>query len=544
MANEVNILVKSTDKTKEGFDSASNNAKGFSNSLKAISTAFAGLAAIDFFKGTMDEARESIRANKLTEAAIKSTGGAAKITADQVGDLATSISNATAVDDELIQSGANLLLTFTNIQNGVGKGNDIFNQATKVATDMTAALNNGAVTQEGLKASSIQLGKALNDPIKGISALQRVGVTFTADQKKQIENFIKHNDIMSAQKVILGELNKEFGGAAAAAADPAQKAQVAWKNFQEEIGLKLLPVVTKLLDWFQKILPYVIKIADWIINFAQNNKVLVGFLLAVIAAIKIWTVVQAILDAELFANPIGLIVLAIAALVAGIIYVATKTRFFQTVWADVWGFMKAIGAWFAGPFVDFFVGAWDWIVNAFKTARDAIIGFLQKIINFAIDVILTVARIGAKIPGPFQQAFKDAVDAATKAKEDINYQLNQIKDKTVTVTVNGVVRTASDPSHYFGGLASGGIVGAASGMIRNGLTWVGEQGPELVRLPSGSSVYSHGDSQRMASQSGDSGGQIQVTPVVNPAADSLTATWLQKMMNSGLLTFNAKWIVN
>src|SRR5258706_10758602 len=180
MSNEVTILVNSKDKTKEGFDSATKNASGFSNAVKGISTAFAGLAVIDFFKGTMDEARESIRTNKLTEAAIKSTGGAAMVTADQVGSLATKLSNLTGVDDELIQSGENLLLTFTNIHNAAGKGNDIFNQATAAATDMTAALNDGAATQDGLKSSSIQLGKALNDPIKGITALQKVGVTFSA----------------------------------------------------------------------------------------------------------------------------------------------------------------------------------------------------------------------------------------------------------------------------------------------------------------------------------------------------------------------------
>jgi phage-related minor tail protein len=93
-------------------------------------------------------------------------------------DLATAISNKTGIDDEAIQSGENLLLTFTNIRNETGKGNDVFNQATQTITDMSVALG------QDMKSSAIQVGKALNDPIKGVTALQRVGVSFTAAQKR------------------------------------------------------------------------------------------------------------------------------------------------------------------------------------------------------------------------------------------------------------------------------------------------------------------------------------------------------------------------
>jgi hypothetical protein len=86
-----------------------------------------------------------------------------------VGDLATAVSKKAGIDDEAIQSGENLLLTFTNVGNEVGKGNDIFSQATQTMTDMSVALGTD------MKSSAIQLGKALNDPVQGISALQRIG---------------------------------------------------------------------------------------------------------------------------------------------------------------------------------------------------------------------------------------------------------------------------------------------------------------------------------------------------------------------------------
>src|SRR5207237_7672973 len=130
---------------------------------------------------------------------------------------------------------SNLLMTFTGLRNEVGKGNDVFNQATQIATDMGAALGTEP------KAAAIQLGKALNDPIKGVSALSRVGVSFTSQQKDQIKTLVKSGDTLGAQKIILGELNKEFGGAAAASATSGEKMSVAFGNFKEQIGTALLP---------------------------------------------------------------------------------------------------------------------------------------------------------------------------------------------------------------------------------------------------------------------------------------------------------------
>lgn len=229
--------------------------------IAAVGPALAGLAVGAGIKQFIDDARESAKVGRLTEQVVRSTGGAAKITADQVGDLATAISNKTGADDEAIQSGQNLLLTFTNIRNGVGKGNDIFNQASQAITDMTAALNGGEVTAEGMKSSSIQLGKALNDPIKGVTALQKVGVSFTADQKKQIKTLVESGDTMQAQKIILGELSKEFGGAAAAAADPVTKLKTIIGNASESIGGALLPIVNKGAIVLGTIIPKAVNLA-------------------------------------------------------------------------------------------------------------------------------------------------------------------------------------------------------------------------------------------------------------------------------------------
>jgi len=193
---------------------------------------------------------ESEKVAAQTGAVLKSTGGAANVTAGHVGDLADSLSKMSGTDDEAIASGENMLLTFTNVQNKVGKGNDIFDQATQTMLDMSTAL--GQDTTQ----SAMQLGKALNDPIQGITALRRVGVSFTDAQESQIKALVASGKTMDAQKIILGELQKEFGGSAKAAGDTFAgamgKLKVQAGNFMEDVGGKLAPFVVGFTDAFGK----------------------------------------------------------------------------------------------------------------------------------------------------------------------------------------------------------------------------------------------------------------------------------------------------
>jgi hypothetical protein len=246
-----------------GMESAGKSAgasasKGFGGAFKAGVTgvvATLGLAklagsAIGFAKDSIGEARESQKVGAVTAQIIKSTGGVAKVTADQVGDLSTAISNKTGVDDEAIQAGANMLLTFKNVRNEVGDGANVFDRATQAAADLSAA---GFGDMAG---QSKMLGKALNDPVKGISALSRSGVTFSDQQKKQIKTLVDSGKTLDAQKIILKEVESQVGGTAAASATAGEKLATAWGNFKEGIGTSLLPTVDKLAGFLQnKLLP-------------------------------------------------------------------------------------------------------------------------------------------------------------------------------------------------------------------------------------------------------------------------------------------------
>ncbi|MDO9498105.1 MAG: hypothetical protein Q7J48_20545 [Nocardioides sp.] len=223
----------------------------------------AGYAAISIGKDAYAEAKEARKVGALTTSTIKATGGAANISAKQVGELSEAIMMKTAVDDEAIQTGANLLLTFKNVRNEVGAGNKIFNEATEAAVDLSAA-GFGSVDS-----AAKMLGKTLNDPVKGITALSRAGVTFTEQQKTKIASLVEENDLLAAQKIILGEVQSQVGGAAAAQADAGDKLGVVIGNIKEDIGTALMPTIDRFADWLSDKGPAAgRKFSGWITNDA------------------------------------------------------------------------------------------------------------------------------------------------------------------------------------------------------------------------------------------------------------------------------------
>ena len=261
------VLSLDTDQTKfkKGLDDAHSHAKGVTGAIGGI---FDGLGKLGFgifgvtqlvgafsglTQGLLGDALAAEGIAKATDAVIASTKGAAGMSADAVADLATELSKLTPFEDDAIQGAENMLLTFTSI------GKEVFPDATETVLNMSQALG------QDLKSSAIQLGKALNDPIEGASALRRVGVALTDAQQDQIKAFMTTGDIMSAQKIILGELKTEFGNAARAAGETAAGKMKIFEtqigNVKEAIGGALLPVLSKLMD---KLTPLVTAFGLWL----------------------------------------------------------------------------------------------------------------------------------------------------------------------------------------------------------------------------------------------------------------------------------------
>jgi hypothetical protein len=209
-----------------------------------LAAVFAGVKIGQFFGDALTEAIEAQKVSAATDAIIKSTGGAAKVSAENVAALSEALSVKVGVDDELIQTGANLLLTFKNVRNEAGEGNKIFDKAVTLTQDLAAA-GFGSV-----ESASKTLGKALQDPVKGMTALSRAGVTFTDSQKKQIKALVASGDLLGAQRLILAEIESQVGGVGEATATTGEKVRVAWNNVKEQLGTALLPTLERVGKWF------------------------------------------------------------------------------------------------------------------------------------------------------------------------------------------------------------------------------------------------------------------------------------------------------
>ena len=185
---------------------------------------------------SMKAAMGSREAFAQVEAALASMGNASGRSAEQLKAAAGELQRmSTFDDDDILQKVTANLLTFGNVSG------EVFDRAQQAALDMSARLG------QDLQSSAIQLGKALNDPVKGLTALGRVGVQFSEGQKAAIKAMVAANDIYGAQSTILGELEKQFRGAAKAQRDAAPGADFAerWRTFQEEIGERLMPVLER-----------------------------------------------------------------------------------------------------------------------------------------------------------------------------------------------------------------------------------------------------------------------------------------------------------
>lgn len=377
------------------------------------------------FKAAIQSANDHAKALALTEAGIKSTGGAANVTAKQIGDFANALEKKTGVDDLAIQSGQNMLLTFTAIRNEVGKGNDIFNQTSRAVTDMAVRMNNGSANAEQMSKTAILVGKALADPIKGLSALHRVGVEFTDGQKKAIETMVKAGDTMGAQKVILKELNKEFGGSAEAVGKtlPGQlnilKARL--DDVAQKIGDKLIPALTSAVSWVSANWPQISAVFETVSN------AVIGAVSFVVDAVRAnWPQIKQI-ALEVFATVKGAIEAAIptirqiaAALVEfarqAFPIVVQAVQAFLTVWRAVWPTVQAVMTPIVqaiGPLLrgmadvirgvvaiikGIFSGDWSLVWSGFTKVVSGAVQIVRTLLEAAVRVLVAIAaRIGAGI---------------------------------------------------------------------------------------------------------------------------------------------------
>ena len=216
-----------------------------------IGAAFIGMGLA--VRRGFNEFADSQRVMAQTRAVLKSTGGEAGVTAKHVTELATSLSHMSGIDDETVQASENLLLTFTNVKNFVhGQFVGTFDEATRAIADVATAMASRSGGELDLQSATLQVGKALQDPVRGMTALRRVGVNFSQSQQDLVKHLVDTGHTLDAQRIILKELHKEFGGSAEAAGNTLPGALNKLNNaFDEAMGKMVAtaaPALTSIID--------------------------------------------------------------------------------------------------------------------------------------------------------------------------------------------------------------------------------------------------------------------------------------------------------
>ena len=199
--------------------------KGFA----PIGTALAGAWGL---KTSVAAFQDSLTQSRKLNSVLAATGGAAGLTGKQISDFAADLQKVTNFEDDATVGAAALLASFTNIRG------DVFKDTIKSAADMTTILGGD------LQGNVRLLGKALNDPSEGLSRLTRAGVSFTDQQKKQIETMQASGNVLGAQGIILKAMSEKFGGAAEASAEPLKQLQNTIGDVAENIGSLMLPALS------------------------------------------------------------------------------------------------------------------------------------------------------------------------------------------------------------------------------------------------------------------------------------------------------------
>lgn len=237
---------------KQAQDSAASLSKTIGNLQKVIKTtmSLAGLgvgvsSVVRFGKASVEAAESANKSLQLLNNTLKVTGATAWTTSQDMVKMSEEIAHSTNYSVGEIQDLQSVLLGFKNITG------DTFENATTAITDMATVMG------MDLKSAVQTVGKALDDPIKGLDSLRRQGFAFTDEQKQEMQILVENGEIIKAQNLILQELETTYGGAAKAARSGFDAQRDAVLEFKETLGNQLMPVMEQLAsssaDTFNKL---------------------------------------------------------------------------------------------------------------------------------------------------------------------------------------------------------------------------------------------------------------------------------------------------
>jgi hypothetical protein len=437
--------------------SVQNFGRGIRN-VGAMLTATVTLPLILAARVGIDELNSAQAAAAQTNAVLKSTGGVAGVSAARVSNLATALMKMSGIDDQVIQGGENILLTFTKI----GAKDGVFDRATRAALDLSVAFG------KDMNSSAILVGKALQDPVKGVAALSRVGVSFTKQQKAVIKKLVETGKSAQAQKLILRELEMQVGGSAKAfgttAAGAVGRLKEQFAGIAARMVTMLLPAFVKLTGWLERGM-------NWFEGLSGSTQKWIGVIALVGGVVGPVLIVLGTLVAAIAAiGAIGMLVVTQIGLMAGIFVVAYKrSGIFRSFINKLASALRA--------YVKILVsahGAIARLVSRVVTAITSserfrtIVGGVSTALRAYVKVLVTVygtiatfvVRVGSAIA--HSQTFRAWLELTKGSLKVVGAALGLVIDALI-----GIAR------------AVGTAAGKLSGVLKPALTWIQQNGGQV-----------------------------------------------------------------
>jgi len=477
----IKAVITAEDRASAALKNFGNNASTMGSKIKkglklaAVATAAAGAAAIAFGVSSVKSYQESENALTQLRVALKATKGVAKVSEKSMVAFANSMQKVTKFSDEEILSAEALQLTFKAI------GKDIFPRVTKAAMDMSEFLG------KDLNSTMTQLGKAMQDPVKGATALSKQGSLAKTELQHLRDMAASGSSIFEQQTYILEALESQYKGAAEAAGLTfAGKLKILGNQFdeiKESIGKvivdALLPLMNSLSafvasDQFQL----------WLTNLTNWLKINLPLAIA-------WLKDEGIPFLQKAFNALWPVIQTTANVFKRIIEFMNNNQW--VIWAliAVLGSLKVAFA-IAGVISKFkaaLAGA-----RAAYVLTSAVLSVPIAITVLAGAALIAMGLIIAKAKetmavldqlGEAQRMQGDSFDSATKGLRDLAKNGTPAQRKRAKATLN-------NPAYY-----SQKANATGTDFFGGGMSLVGERGPEMVTLPRGSKVSRADETKRM-----------------------------------------------
>ena len=246
--NQTNKLSNSSRGATKSLQGTSVAAKGLGSALQAsLAPIVAVGSAFALLNNSIGTFLARDRDIKILEQGLKNLGAGAT-TLNELQEVADRFGKTTLFNQEDFTRGFNLLTSFRNI------GVDAYERVAQSAADIAQ------VNQVDVSTSFMQLAKALQDPERNLSNLNRSGIAFTKTQTEVIKELMKTNKVAEAHKMILDIVDESYNQLAQAAAGgfagSVDTLGESFRDFSETLGKLLVPVIQPVVEGLTSLLNF------------------------------------------------------------------------------------------------------------------------------------------------------------------------------------------------------------------------------------------------------------------------------------------------